>query len=173
MRFEFRLFQSLCNLTGTSAAALSRYQANFRAIWSLKYPISRFRDFTRTCGKTSVCLVNRHPGYICSAFCVGFGSPLCGFWGGNYRRQIIDILCLWPANDCVMGVKVMVSFVDRSITHHIFPFRWRLNHLQEPVPILSVLRGCSKIHGSMRSPTPIVCNKFLSPCGISMFLFTP
>ena len=41
--FGFRLFQSLWNLTGTSAAALR----------SLYHPISRLRYFTRSCGKTS------------------------------------------------------------------------------------------------------------------------
>ena len=61
-RFGFRFFESLWHLTGTSAAALSRYLSNFRAIRSLWHPISQLRDFTRFGGKVSYCLVNRIPG---------------------------------------------------------------------------------------------------------------
>ena len=60
-RFEFKLFQSLWNLAGTSAALLPRCLSNFRAIWPLQHPISRLRDFTRFGGKTSYRLVNRGP----------------------------------------------------------------------------------------------------------------
>ena len=60
-RFWFRLFQSLWNLTGISAAALPRGLWNFRAIRSLKHPISRLRYFKRSRGKTTACLVNRGP----------------------------------------------------------------------------------------------------------------
>ena len=63
-RFGFNLFQSLWNLTGTSAAALPRRLTNFVAIRSLWYPISRFRDFKRSCCKTSYRLVNRSPGSV-------------------------------------------------------------------------------------------------------------
>ena len=58
-RFGFRLFQSLWNLAGTSAAALPRCLSNVRAILPLQHPISRLRDFTRFGGKTSYLLVNR------------------------------------------------------------------------------------------------------------------
>ena len=61
-RFEFKLFQSLWNLAGTSAALLPRCLSNFRAILPLQHPISRLRDFTRFGGKTSYRLVNRGPG---------------------------------------------------------------------------------------------------------------
>ena len=60
-RFGFKLFQSLWNLAGTSAALLPRCLSNFRAIQTLQDPISRLRDFTRFGGKTSYCLVNRVP----------------------------------------------------------------------------------------------------------------
>ena len=60
-RFKFRLFQSLCNLTGTSAAVLLRSSSNFRSIQSLKHPISWLWDFTISCGKVSIRLVNRGP----------------------------------------------------------------------------------------------------------------
>ena len=46
-RFGFKLFQSLWNLAGTSAALLPRCLSNFRAIRPLQHPISRLRDFTR------------------------------------------------------------------------------------------------------------------------------
>ena len=61
-RFGFKLFQSLWNLAGTSAALLPRCLSNFRAIRPLQHPISRLRDFTRFGGKTSYRLVNRGPG---------------------------------------------------------------------------------------------------------------
>ena len=46
-RFGFKLFQSLWNLAGTSAALLPRCLSNFRAIRPLQHPIPRLRDFTR------------------------------------------------------------------------------------------------------------------------------
>ena len=64
-RFEFKLFQSLWNLAGTSAALLPRCLSNFRAIRPLQHPISRLRDFTRFGGKTSYRLVNRCLEYSC------------------------------------------------------------------------------------------------------------
>ena len=51
-----KLFQSLYNFTGTSAALLRRCLSYFRAIWLLSHPISRLWDFT-----ISVRLVNRGP----------------------------------------------------------------------------------------------------------------
>ena len=57
-QFDFRPFQSLCNLAGTFPAGLSRCMSNFRA----KRPLW-LRDFTRSCSKTSVCSVNRGSGY--------------------------------------------------------------------------------------------------------------
>ena len=51
----------LWNLTGTSAALLPRDLSNFRAIENVKTRISRLRDFTRSCSKTSYRLVNRGP----------------------------------------------------------------------------------------------------------------
>ena len=44
-RVGFKLFQSLWNLTGTSAAPLLRCLSNCRASRPLKHPISRLRDF--------------------------------------------------------------------------------------------------------------------------------
>ena len=61
-RIGFKLFQSLWNLAGTSAALLLRCLSNFRAIRPLQHPISRLRDFTRFGGKTSYRLVNKGPG---------------------------------------------------------------------------------------------------------------
>ena len=60
-RFGFKLFQSLWNSAGTSAALPPRCLSNFRAIRPLQHPISRLRDFTRFGGKTSYRLVNRGP----------------------------------------------------------------------------------------------------------------
>ena len=63
-RFGIKLFQSLWNLAGTSAALLPRCLSNFRAMRPLQHPISRLRDFTRFGGKTSYRLVNRGPGLL-------------------------------------------------------------------------------------------------------------
>ena len=60
-RFGSKLFQSLWNLAGTSAALLSMCLSNFWAIRPLQHPISRLRDYTRFGGKTSYRLVNRGP----------------------------------------------------------------------------------------------------------------
>ena len=69
-RFGFKLFQSLWNLAGTSAALLPRCLSNFRAIRPLQHPISWLRDFTRFGGKTSSRLVNRGPGLISLSPCI-------------------------------------------------------------------------------------------------------
>ena len=59
--FGSKLFQSLWNLAGTSAALLPRCLSNCRAIQPMQHTISRLRDFTRFGGKTSYRLVNRGP----------------------------------------------------------------------------------------------------------------
>ena len=61
-RFEFRLFQSLWNLTGNSTAALLRCPSNFRVMqwWYIQSHTSR--DLARYRGKMSYCLVNRGTG---------------------------------------------------------------------------------------------------------------
>ena len=63
-RFGFKLFQVLWNWTGTSTTVLPRCLSNFRAMRSLKHPISRLRDFARLGGKTSYRLVNRGPVFL-------------------------------------------------------------------------------------------------------------
>ena len=55
---------SLWNLTGIPAALLPRCLLNFRAIGKFQTRISRLRDFTRSCGKTSYRLVHWGPGSI-------------------------------------------------------------------------------------------------------------
>ena len=60
-RFEFKLPQSLWNLTATQEALLPRGLSNFRAIRSLQHQISRLRVFTRSDGKTSAGLVKKGP----------------------------------------------------------------------------------------------------------------
>ena len=60
-RLDVSIVVSLWNLTGTSAAVLPRYLPNFRAIGKIQTRISRLRDFTRSCGKTSYRFMNRGP----------------------------------------------------------------------------------------------------------------
>ena len=62
VRFVFRIVQSLWNLAGTSAALLPKYLSNFKAILKFKLRISRLRDFTRSCDKTSYRILKRGPG---------------------------------------------------------------------------------------------------------------
>ena len=73
-RFGFKLFQSLWNLAGTSAALLPRCLSNLRAIRPLEHPISRLRDFTRFGGKTSLVM-----------------SVTVGFWPNTIIKT--DSLC--------------------------------------------------------------------------------
>ena len=63
-RLDVILILSLWNLTGISAAVLPRCLSNFRAIGKVLPRISRLREFTRSCGKTSVCLVNKGHGRV-------------------------------------------------------------------------------------------------------------
>ena len=60
-RFGVIMIVSLWNLTGISAALLPRCLSNLRAIGKVQTRISRLRNFTRSCGKTSYRLVNRGP----------------------------------------------------------------------------------------------------------------
>ena len=60
-RLDVIMIVSLCNLTGISAALLPRCLSNFWAIGKVETWISWLRGFTRSCRKTSVCLVNRGP----------------------------------------------------------------------------------------------------------------
>ena len=53
---------SVWNWTGISAALLPMCMSNFGKIGKVETRISRLRNFTRSCGKTSVYLVNRGPG---------------------------------------------------------------------------------------------------------------
>ena len=97
-RFGFKLFQSLWNLAGTSAALLPSCLLNFRAIRPLQHPISRLRGFTRFGGKTSYRLVNRGPGgstyYLIEAkWCIYASINYANFGSDNglspVRRQSI------------------------------------------------------------------------------------
>ena len=87
VRFGFRLFQSLWNLTDTSAAGMPRYLSNCRTIRWLQDPISLHRDFTRFGGKTSYRLVNIGPGSVWD------NSILYG-----QGHMILPILPMWLAS---------------------------------------------------------------------------
>ena len=50
---SIRVFQSVWNLTGASAAVLPRRLPNFKAIQAFQHPLSRIRDFARSYNKTS------------------------------------------------------------------------------------------------------------------------
>ena len=73
----WELYQSLCNLTGPSAAALPRSVSNFKAIWSLSHTITRLRDFARFGGKTSYHLLNKCP---VSGRNGNAPAELCPYW---------------------------------------------------------------------------------------------
>ena len=55
------MIKSFWNLTGISAALLPRCLSNIRVIEKAKTPILPLWGFTRSCCKTSICLVNRGP----------------------------------------------------------------------------------------------------------------
>ena len=63
-RFVSRIFQSLWNLTGTSAALLPMWLSNFKAMRRFKLSIPRLRDFTRSYYKTSYWILKRGPGLV-------------------------------------------------------------------------------------------------------------
>ena len=60
-RLDVIMIVSLWNLTGISAALLPTCLYNFRAINKVYTWFTRFRDFKRSCGKTSYRLVKRGP----------------------------------------------------------------------------------------------------------------
>ena len=55
LKLDVIMFVSLWNLTGGAAEIPVKSKSD----WKSPTRIIRFRDFTRSCGKTSVCLVNR------------------------------------------------------------------------------------------------------------------
>ena len=131
-RFGFKLFQSLWNLAGTSAALLPRCLSNFRAIRPLQHPISRLRDFTRFGGKTSYRLVNRGPGFTANYptnnvsgnrsselplcwYAIRWTNPIQYLFHGEIHGMFRMILILFP----VFRLHFPVHFVYRSICHHI------------------------------------------------------
>ena len=67
-RLDVIIIVSLRNLIGISAALLSRSLSNSRAIRKVQTRISGPQHFTRSCGKTSVRLVNRGPESSRNAF---------------------------------------------------------------------------------------------------------
>ena len=62
--WDIKMSVSLRNLKGISAAALPRRPSNFGAIRKVWTRISWFRDFSRSCGKTSARWMNRGPGWL-------------------------------------------------------------------------------------------------------------
>ena len=88
-RFVFRFVRSLWNLTGTSAALLSKCLSNFKEIWWFKIPISRLRDTTRSHDKTSYRILKRGPG------------PIFRTW---YKRRVHLLLVLSHDNEKVREV---------------------------------------------------------------------
>ena len=108
-RLDVAMVVSLWNLTGTSAAALPRNLPNFRAIGKVQTQISRLRNFTRSCGKTSYRLVNRGPYSVLVDPNVSYVSALDSegtrncrsvmYWDTPARLQNTNDLCdldLWP-----------------------------------------------------------------------------
>ena len=128
-RFDFRLFQSLWNLTGISAAALPKCLSNFRAMRSSQYSISRLRDFTRFGGKTSYRLVNhvnRGPGYclhVLTVWVLLISANLIVTWRGQHdgrrcggaqqepalRQTMIMSRSVWPITSHTMNISEVVK----------------------------------------------------------------
>ena len=78
-----RMFVSLWNFTGISAAPPQRLLSNFRANGKVQTRISRLRHFTRSCGKT-VNSVNRGLGFWIN--CNGLWAYMAG--GNCYRSHV-------------------------------------------------------------------------------------
>ena len=89
------LIVSLWNLTGITAALLPRCLVNFRAIGKVQTRISRLRDFTRSCGKTSYRLVNRGPGVR--------------EFAANHTLRCIGLLCLAIRRSMLVVLSFFIS----------------------------------------------------------------
>ena len=87
-RLDVAMVVSLWNLTSTSAAALPRYLPNFRAIGKVYTRISRLRDFTRSCVKTSYRLVNRGPGLLAVRCHITLWTNTSSLSGGTNFSEI-------------------------------------------------------------------------------------
>ena len=85
---------SLWNLTGISAALLLRSLSNFRAIGKVWTRISRLWDFTRSCCKTPVRLVNRSLGFSYS---------------------LSNLLYVLVASDCSTAFQVITNRMQRCL----------------------------------------------------------
>ena len=106
-RLDVAMVVLLWNLTGTSAATLPRYLPNFRAIEKVLTRISRLRDFTRSCGRTSYRLVNRGP----DSWCMGIRGALQ--YKDHFQGVGIPIKKIKQLQACLfflMGVPIMVRW---------------------------------------------------------------
>ena len=114
-RFGFKLFQSLWNLTGTSAALQPRCLSNFRAIRPLQHPISWLRDFTRFGGKTSYRLVNRGPLSRMAKHVARVYFMWC--WDKHDRTLNTDVKCFTPFDTNLLSLNTFgsVLFIDKGV----------------------------------------------------------
>ena len=110
-RLDVIMIVSLWNLTGISAAMLSMYLSNFRAIVKIWTRIARLRDFTRSCGKTSIRLMYRGPAGSTNALQMRTVLLLC-------QNKTLLLLCetgigTWVSNH--------IHFVVWSVITHTCP----------------------------------------------------
>ena len=91
-------------LTAISATLLPWCLSNFRAIGKFKTRISRLRDFTRSCGKTSVRWVNKSPGFNTDIW-----ERLCDMWFVLAALEIFTNFRCWT-------VGVLLNII--SVTSH-------------------------------------------------------
>ena len=109
-RLDVLMIVSLRDLTGISAALLPRCLSNFRGIGKVEIWISRLRDFTRSCGKTSVCLVNRSHGLLYTVHCTA--ESAWWIWGGHAIQKEISYI------NSLSWVRT-ASYVILTLTRHM------------------------------------------------------
>ena len=102
---------SLWNLTGVFVSLLPVYLSNFRAIGKFYTRMSRLRDFTISCGKTSCCLVSGGPGSIYEVFIDNvWNCRLLSVW------ILLDAIRVFEVNRRARSLKIINQVDYRYVT---------------------------------------------------------
>ena len=130
---------SLWNLTVISAALLSRSLSYFRAIGKIYTRISWLREFTRSCSKTSLYLVNRGP--VILTLCLtspcfdsgdgvgvqatGIGLESSDHPGDLRKMKMDDWQSLHFAQTCIIGqIKIRSQEIKYTGNQFTTGFQW-------------------------------------------------
>ena len=129
-RWDVIMFISIWNLTGTWTALVSGCLSNFRSIGKVLTRISRLRDFTRSCGKTSVHLVNRSPvrrnnvkcKYLCICMYQNSSSQNNNTWHTNRAR--LRLVLRFETSNFWSGPVRFYAFILITTVFYFWNFHW-------------------------------------------------